>query len=656
MWLKFICLISLTICFKAQSDDSTIVDQVIEINKAVKEAGTQPNDDCFRCSVSMAGKDEPVSPIKQCVESLCPNPEFSLSHLLNTAYTVDPLKNESYSSTIQPLIQEIAKVEAEDKLRTSQETLAWLRKPHSVTDPNLVKAINFFLTLGDFTQFEIGETPDAYFIDRTSSRAKFSNLTEAEFNKKADVATVILRQYLNQPIRASDPARIKILYPGDSFKSRVQEVATEMEAMSKKILSSQEFQVFKDLDGFRNIYKPEEINRIIDSEEINSSDIDSLNRLYAVMKLLVMVTEDTELSRALTGSSINISEIASSHSMSTHLQKRLDTARLLLTNQLKNNTFRDNQCEAAFNFSSNFLPSNAELQSFRSNEKSILNSYLDSTSRFMSTLSSNKVKQNAGKWFITYPLTKEAHFAQLKDSLSRTLSESKKYAAQNDEINASPNKDKIYAARVSTMLIGLRSQEEGEPFLTDASDVCEELTPRIVPDAAYSKTGGFIIGPLAVKFAVDARGVTNHELSHLLYDTLKENDISTKTKSWFNASRSCLLDNHSYLSEEEMRNQKNLSKEKGAFLYEEEDWADLISASIPSGETNLACIFARKNDDSSYKEHSLRNADQSDPHSSDFFRLLHINYIRNGNIPTACKQALSSKGLSDSFKNCAAAK
>jgi hypothetical protein len=90
----------------------------------------------------------------------------------------------------------------------------------------------------------------------------------------------------------------------------------------------------------------------------------------------------------------------------------------------------------------------------------------------------------------------------------------------------------------------------------------------------------------------------------------------------------------------------------GDSKYESEDWADLISAQVDDKANNFACLFAQKLKDEDYKALSLRNADSSDPHSSDLFRLLHLNFLKNGKIPTQCEQALSTRGEKANFKNC----
>ncbi|MEQ1665788.1 MAG: hypothetical protein ABL927_10470 [Bdellovibrionales bacterium] len=48
------------------------------------------------------------------------------------------------------------------------------------------------------------------------------------------------------------------------------------------------------------------------------------------------------------------------------------------------------------------------------------------------------------------------------------------------------------------------------------------------------------------------------------------------------------------------------------------------------------------------------NADADDVHSSDFFRLLHLEFLKNGKLSSECLQALMAKNEKAQFSNCAA--
>jgi hypothetical protein len=172
-------------------------------------------------------------------------------------------------------------------------------------------------------------------------------------------------------------------------------------------------------------------------------------------------------------------------------------------------------------------------------------------------------------------------------------------------------------------------------------EVCEAMMPNLLPDAASLLNKGIVAGPLAVKLK-EAEGITFHELGHKLYQHLKI-DSSCVDKLKFSKIQRCLAQNHGIEDGKEN-------------IYESEDFADLISASLDKQKANFSCLFTRKLRPEDYRKLSLRNEALSGDHSSDLFRLLHINFIKTGKIPEQCQQALAARGEKANFANCLKAK
>jgi hypothetical protein len=249
------------------------------------------------------------------------------------------------------------------------------------------------------------------------------------------------------------------------------------------------------------------------------------------------------------------------------------------------------------------------------------------------------------KWEANLPLSREAHLENMKVSLNRALTTSKKWKSFHVEIDRSPDRDVTYALRTA-MDSPRGSGDEG----SSADGVCMNLKPNITPDATMYMSDSFVAGPMVVKYP-EAKGILFHELGHRLYYFLNY-DKNCADRSAFQKTQACLLENHSELSSEEMKAQKKTISLGNASAFESEDWADLVSSQVDSKSTNFACLFARKFKDQDYQELELKNKDESDVHSSYLFRLLHLNFLRTGQTPAACERALAARGEKVMFKNC----
>ena len=302
------------------------------------------------------------------------------------------------------------------------------------------------------------------------------------------------------------------------------------------------------------------------------------------------------------------------------------------------------KCRTAFEMAQQVLPSQKDLDVFKTKVDGLKNSFLDKTKSLMCESSAKNYQSQVSSWTANFPLTKEQYLANMKSSLNRGLAEAKKWKDQYDEIDRSPEKDTIYAIGVATL------KPEYNGLTSSSDDICDNLMTNIVPDATNYFSNSFITGPMTIKHK-DAGGICYHELGHKLFYFMKYQNTCAD-KSQFAKTRACLLSIHTELSPDEIAEQAKAGLVGGDTKYESEDWADLISAQVDDKASNFACLFAQKLKDEDYKQLSLRNADSSDPHSSDLFRLLHLNFLKNGKTPAQCEQALSARGEKANFKNC----
>ncbi|RYY38515.1 hypothetical protein EON62_00395 [archaeon] len=168
--------------------------------------------------------------------------------------------------------------------------------------------------------------------------------------------------------------------------------------------------------------------------------------------------------------------------------------------------------------------------------------------------------------------------------------------------------------------------------------ICAGLIVDPTPDATTYDGKTFIAGPLPIKHE-NQDGFTYHELAHKLAIFLKYQSSCDKVAT--TKVSNCLSGLHPELATDEK------------LKYDEEDWADLLSARV-NETTHAACVYSTRTKKEEYKSYSLRNSNAADSHSSPLFRLLHIQYLRSGKIPQQCVAALSARGERTQFTNCLA--
>lgn len=95
------------------------------------------------------------------------------------------------------------------------------------------------------------------------------------------------------------------------------------------------------------------------------------------------------------------------------------------------------------------------------------------------------------------------------------------------------------------------------------------------------------------------------------------------------------------------------AKEINISYYAEEDFADLFSAvSLGPSYENFFCFSISRNYYQTKSLEKLFDDDPDDEHSDDFFRLLHIEKARAGDLPPACLKIINDKKVNQKFKDC----
>ena len=141
----------------------------------------------------------------------------------------------------------------------------------------------------------------------------------------------------------------------------------------------------------------------------------------------------------------------------------------------------------------------------------------------------------------------------------------------------------------------------------------------------------------------------NHELGHLIL-RIYDREMSTKDDAMnLKNIASCLAGKHEY-NKNKIKYQRILGEDTPIGSYFNEDFADLISGTISKESyTSLGCfmIYNKKESDL-----NIINRNPEDSHSSNLFRALHTEYLRNGHLPASCQNYLKQLPYKFDFKSC----
>lgn len=163
------------------------------------------------------------------------------------------------------------------------------------------------------------------------------------------------------------------------------------------------------------------------------------------------------------------------------------------------------------------------------------------------------------------------------------------------------------------------------------SKICQTNEFAALIDANYTMLGKIQLSYTVAHQLEMGKGVVAHELGHGISQILRSGKASEHSAKRHEEFMSCLSGLH----------------DQNGSQYAEEDYADWLSANVT--QTNMGCI----NPLGSYWSGEKQIADDPEyTHSSDFFRLLHIESIQRGKLPDSCNGVLVEEGTPKDFMAC----
>ncbi len=332
-------------------------------------------------------------------------------------------------------------------------------------------------------------------------------------------------------------------------------------------------------------------------------------------------------------------------------------------------------CASILSIGRNALPTKRENDNFNTIAEGVRKRVIDRFVPLFSKQTSQRLRPFVQRIHFAYPDNKNQFNFLINKNLDSEYNEIQRdFDKYKSNVQNERSKNQILA-RIQD--IGDWSIEDFTGTLRD--NVCDDYEIKEfeeLQDALYEgQVGVLVISWQSVKNPRMGEGVLAHEIGHAIGNYFENNATSIQSLRRYRDTRLCLASMQPVRSsnEQEVRQYIGNSEEPQEITYQvsqytEEDWGDLVSGAVmPTDSPNMACFLLDQEDDkyimlnpfrTEQEERDLekwrREDDKEGPlkHSPSMFRALHMEFLKNRDLPSSCKQALEAQ-LMDIFpKNC----
>ncbi len=273
------------------------------------------------------------------------------------------------------------------------------------------------------------------------------------------------------------------------------------------------------------------------------------------------------------------------------------------------------------------LPSkkqNADFQPIVAKAKNGVKEFLKG---YLSTETNAKVTPKIDQVQFALPTDKETFVKDFHDGLSKRINDLK----EKLKTPVSPQAAMMYYATTDNGI-------SVETTYSDANLFCGNYQISYVSDHTVTSAGRIGVSWFSVRNPQVGQGIVAHELGHVAFAAIENGaGISRQSAEGFQKTRACLSSNH------------GPQDPFGGALYNNEDFADLVSFKSVGGGTKMACGLIAQNNDSYVVEGLAPNLELGpDVHSTGAYRSLHGYMTENPGkqIPSACAQIAEGLGIS----------
>lgn len=260
----------------------------------------------------------------------------------------------------------------------------------------------------------------------------------------------------------------------------------------------------------------------------------------------------------------------------------------------------------------------------------------------------NEVKKDIGeKWASNYSIHTQKKIAEYLEKVDFFLPPSRddysngfkqriqreiQVKARNAELNIKDRESLAFF-----MVLGSYSKSfsktgsEKEKESSEYSEFCDKDKISPLNDANYTLRGKIQVSYTSAHALEMGKGVLAHELGHGISQIFNADLASDESSKKHQGFLSCLNSQHDI----------------NGTQYVEEDYADWVAANVT--KANKACLYPQAYSPGTKQ---MENAFKTDTHSSEFFRLMHVESIQRGKLPGECNTFLVEQGTPKDFLSC----
>ncbi len=627
---KKIILVSSILPFLAQAQVAEQVLQKIEkVNSAAP--GVSP---CFDCGNTEIEK---VSTFGACVRELCTDKN-------HFDYDVIATKLEKESSgtqvrgeaEVEKKLQEIMAIrQGADNPETRKKIYDLLKKSEfDMSDESLEMAFQLMAVTLSSAALKPDAKGERVIMDEDKFekiKLPFSSQNKAALKKRLQgvVASFPPIAELSDGVLINSETYLKEKYPGLTSTEALQKMAADAKAEYEIFKKTRMARFFLDSFDVASFYPAEMIQNIESGRDLSEM----------VVRDFIAEIRGMEVTRKLfAGDLVDGKDIDYSEIRKHFVRPALIDKTIAFLKQDEARTKKENEdglagCMGVYRRNMKVLPNAQQAKALKDSVQEVKNRVAQGWAPKYSVQTQKGIEDYLKKVDFVLPLSKDEFQEGFKEKLRLKL-----LAKQRDS--------KLEIRNFSTLaLIFLVTEFNKEivaiakPESAAAKDMssneylkmCDREKVKTLSDANYTLLGKIRLSYTSAQALDLGKGVIAHELGHgisRIFRDKKASDHSSKKHAEF---IKCLGGLHS----------------KNGEHYHEEDYADWVAGNVTS--VNMACIFPQN-----YRSSGslLENVDESDPHSDDFFRLLHIESLQRAKLPKACNKVLAREKTSVDFESC----
>jgi hypothetical protein len=624
-------------------------EKIQSINSLVQAPGQ--SEDCQTCQKNQVYGIEEGKKSKQqrCIESICPMTTSAMWTVWGQAKVAMVNPDAEYDKGVGTVLDKIARENSVYGAATAKDLRDFLQAKKHQYAPVAVRLFNFLYT----TQFsgklvyEANEKGEVS-INREKSREALKDLDEPQFTLTMVAAEQMLRDDQKEnatPFAETDPQKIHLYYSEKELAQKIDSTIKEINQKAKLIKSLPEFQFAASAPEMFNSLFPNNLKREFSHSDLSKDALVNLNDAMTSVNMALSLAIETKENKIF-NRPIDLAAVEKQMELFKRIDQTIGIAQSLLA--LKQKIVSDS-CRFAYEYAKTTLPSANEKAVLQNKLKDLQSNFAEQTKGFVCPAERDKYLAAVKSWEPNLPPTWESYRDMLLRSLERQRESAGEASRRQKETKSSPYQDSLKLTDIISVM-GDTVDETANP-LSDADKLCEKNISQYIPDAANFEKNSYVVGPVVAKDFKANHAVTNHEMGHKLYAFLADaKEKCGEAAPDFEKVRSCLAANHlKGDSKYEVIAPKSL--DLGAVpRFEFEDFADLVSATL--GGDNIMCSLIQQPNEANYAKISIKQINDKDIHSSDFFRFLHFEFVKTGGLSPICSEAAAASGGLPPFKNC----